>query len=247
MITDYLKPLTGTSSRPLYLQIREALSDYIDYEDLQADDMLPSEREMSELFSVNRLTVRKALEAMIQDGIIYQVPGKGTFVARPKLDQKLLVMTSFTDAIRNEGHTPGTQLLDFKVVSPRPSILRALELEKNEEVLKIRRLRSIDKEPFCIATSFIPMKYAGKLNPDDFLERSLYDILKERCGLTMNKTRCSLEAVTSDDEAAAILRINSGVPMFLMSGTTSAQTGEMVEFFKVLYRGDRLRFSAESA
>ncbi len=247
MDKNLLRPLSNNPAQPLYLQIREALSDSIDYADLKADDPLPSERDMSEFYSVNRLTVRKALEEMIRDGSIYQVPGKGTFVSRPKLDQKLLVMTSFTEAIRNEGHTPGSRLLGFCRVTPRPSILRAMGLPKEECVLKIRRLRSIDDEPFSISTSFLPLKYGEKLDADDFSDRSLYDILRERCGLVMSKTHSTLEAVSADAAAAEILGISTGIPMFLMSGTTSSQTGEVVEFFKVLYRGDRLRFSTESA
>ena len=243
----FFPQLQEESADPLYLQIREALCDYIERSELQPGDALPSEREMSEIFSVNRLTVRKALEQLIRDGIICQIPGKGTFVEKPKFDQRLLVMTSFTDAIQREGHTPGSRLLDLSGITPRPSIRKALELSKEDQVLQTRRLRLIDDEPFSIAASYIPMEYGRQIRMGDFGEKSLYGLLKECCGLIMSKTQCSLEAVAADAASAEILQISAGAPLFLMTGTTRAQNGIIAEYFRVLYRGDRLRFSTETA
>ncbi len=239
--------LNPHSAQPLYLQIRDAVIDYIDFNNLQADAPLPSERELSETFSVNRMTVRKALNELEQSGSIYRKSGKGTFVAPPKLNQKLLVMTSFTDAVRNEGHTPGTKLLDYSMIMPRPSVRRALRVEDDCRVLKIKRLRSIDDEPFSVASSYIPEAVADHLRPDDFPGQSLYGLLKERCGIVMAKTVSSLETVSADDELAGYLEIAPGAPLFLMSGTTADEKGCIVEYFKVYYRGDRLKFSTESA
>jgi GntR family transcriptional regulator len=238
--------LNPKSPKPLYSQVKEAITDYIELNNLQPNDPLPSERELAEVFQISRLTVRKALNLLIQDGVAFQQAGKGTYISSPKLQQRLLVLTSFTEAVTQEGHTVGTQLLDFEMKEGRPSLYRALELEPGKPVLVVRRLRFVDGSPFSIATSYLPCELAQGISAKDMQSHSLYGLLDARCGIRLAKTHAFLEAASADSYEAGLLNIKPGSPLFLMKGTARSAAGLVVEYFEVYYRGDRLRFSAES-
>jgi GntR family transcriptional regulator len=234
------------SAKPLYSQVKTAILDYIEENDLNPGSVLPSERELSHLFSISRLTIRKALDHLEQEGTIFRQQGKGAFVGSSKLQQPLLVLTSFTEAVRQEGHTPGTQLLGYEIMENRHSISRKLNLEPGSKVLRISRLRSVDNLPFSLATSYLDAALAENLTQEDLQTQSLYSILQEKHNIILTKTKATLETVAVEHADALLLNIKPGAPVFLMSGVTISKSGKVIEYFKVLYRGDRLKFMTES-
>ncbi len=239
--------LNRNSSAPLYSQAKEAIADYIDRAGLQPGDLLPSERELSEELEISRLTVRKALDSLIREGRIVRQPGKGTFVSQPKLEQRLLVLTSFTQAIQQEGHTPGTQVLKVEALPGSTAVCTQLRLPAGAPVIKVSRLRLVDGLPFSLATSHLRQDLAGLLTAQDLQTQSLYAVLREKCGLELAKTSAAVEATVAEPYEAALLQIDVGAPLFRMTGTLHTRAGEVVEYFHVLYRGDRLRFVTESS
>jgi len=238
--------LDSSSPKPLYAQLKDAIMDYVDVNQLQPNAALPSERELCNMFGVSRLTVRKAIGILIQNGVVFQQPGKGTFVNQPKLQQQLLALTSFTEAIKQEGHTPGTQLLDWKVMEGKPSICHSLGLEPFSSIILVRRLRSVDHYPFSLATSYLPYDLASKISRNDFQDNSLYGLLEQKCSLLPAKTEVSLEVACADRYEATLMGIQAGDPLFLMKGRTLTASHQVMEYFEVYYRGDRLRFTTES-
>lgn len=240
------KLLNRNSAEPLYDQVHEAIIGFIEQHQLKPNDLLPSEREFSERLKVSRLTVRRAIEQLIQDGMVVRRPGKGTFVSLPKLEQRLLVLTSFTAAIQQEGHTPGTQVLGVAVEKQNGKICRLLGIEPDALVLKVQRLRFVDTLPFSLATSYLPHDLTKGLEAQDFQTHSLYALLKEKCGLELAKSRVSVEATVVRQSEAPLLRVKTGSPLFRMTGVLNTRDGRVAEYSNVLYRGDMLRFTAES-
>ena len=240
------KRINRNGPEPLYDQVKEAIVAYIEQERLGPNDLLPSEREFCDRFGVSRLTLRKALERLIQEGLVFRRAGKGTFVSLPKLEQRLLVVTSFTEAIRQEGRTPGTQLLGVEVAEESPRICDYLEIPLGSQVLKVRRLRSVDDQPFSLATSYLPHDLTSNLEAADLQANSLYALLKDKCHLELARSKVTVEATIADAVEAALLHIKPGGPLFRMTGTLRTATGRVIEYSRVLYRGDSLRFLAES-
>ena len=234
------------SPKPLYIQVKTAILDYIEENDLGPNSPLQSERELSQILSVSRLTIRKALDHLEQDGIIFRLQGKGAFVGSSKLQQPLLVLTSFTEAIRQEGHTPGTRLLGFEIQENRRSICKKMALKPGSKLLRISRLRFVDNHPFSLATSYLDAAYARGLSPDELQNQSLYSLLNENFKVVPAKTQAYLEVVAVEHTEAALLNIKPGAPAFLMTGFTRSKSGDTIEYFEVLYRGDRLQFMTES-
>lgn len=240
------KRINRNGPEPLYDQVKEAIVAYIEQERLGPNDLLPSEREFCDRFGVSRLTLRKALERLIQEGLVFRRAGKGTFVSLPKLEQRLLVVTSFTEAIRQEGRTPGTQLLGVEVAEESARICEHLEIPLGSQVLKVRRLRSVDDQPFSLATSYLPHDLTSNLQAGDLQASSLYALLKDKCHLELARSKVTVEATVADAVEAALLHIKPGGPLFRMTGTLRTTTGRVIEYSRVLYRGDALRFVAES-
>jgi GntR family transcriptional regulator len=240
------KTINRNSAEPLYDQVHEAIIAYIEQNHLKPNDLLPSERDFSERLKVSRLTVRRAIERLTQDGMVFRRPGKGTFVSLPKLEQRLLVLTSFTAAIQQEGHTPGTQLLSVEVEKQNAKICGYLEIDADVLVMKVRRLRFVDTLPFSLSTSYLPHDLTRSLEPRDFQSHSLYALLKEKCGLELAKSKVSVEATVARQSEAPLLKIKPGAPLFRMTGVLKTSTGRVAEYSNVLYRGDVLRFIAES-
>lgn len=240
------KSLDPSNPIPLYAQIKNNILEYIESNDLQPNSPLPSEREIAENFQVSRLTVRKAIENLIQEGVAFRLPGKGTFVNIPKIEQPLLVLKSFTEAIKQEGHTPGTKLLDYEITKATKNVCNQLNLPFGSESTKVRRLRFVDNNPFSLATSYIPLKYSSEFTHENLQSESLYSLLEKLNGITLAKTNMQIDVAIADPYNALLLNIKPGSPLFYLHGTVKDQKNEVIEYFEVFYRGDRLRFSTES-
>jgi GntR family transcriptional regulator len=237
--------INPNSSEPLYDQIKQSILDFIEKNDLSSGDLLPSERELCERFTVSRLTIRKAIDELIRLGVVFRRPGKGTYISQPKLQQRLLVVTSFTEAITKEGHTPGARLLEMEILQGSKKVCDLMELPEGSALLRTKRLRFVDEIPFSIQTNYL--RY--DLLPGIELEiekASLYPLIETRYNIKLVKTKAMLEAIVADYACAALLWVKPGTPLFLMSGAVRDSQDRVIEYFKATYRGDRMRFITES-
>jgi GntR family transcriptional regulator len=232
------------SSVPIYSQVERIVMDMIDSGRLSAGQRAPSEREIAETLGISRMTARAAMSNLVADGYLYSVPGKGTFVANPKMRQELLELTSFTEDMRNRGLKPGARLLDIGVTDQASEkIYRTLELSVEEDLIRIHRLRTADEEPMCLETSYLPRSYVPWLLEEDFESGSLYLAL-EGHGIELARAEEHLEATVVRETESELLTVPVGSPALLIERTTYTEGDRPVEYVKSLYRGDRYRFTA---
>src|SRR3954453_12034485 len=144
-----------TSPVPKYFQLREILLDLIEDDELPVDSSIPSERELCQRYGLSRMTVRQAVDHLVSEGRLYRVPGKGTFVARPKLDMPLRLV-SFTEDMQARGLTPGARELDRRTVPANPHLARVFGVPPGAGVHVVERLRTADGEPMAIERCHIP-------------------------------------------------------------------------------------------
>lgn len=233
------------SPEPLYEQVKKALLKYIDDNNLPPGTLLPSERELSETFRISRLTVRKAIEELATLGIVFKKTGKGTFVAEPKIQQQLLVVTNFTDAISKIGHIPGAKIIEKELVYGEPKICMKMGLSGGARLLYMKRLRFVDNIPISIQSIYL--NYDLLPGIEELVENhSLYSLIQERFNIKLSKTKAILESVNADYSCANLLWVKPNSPLFIMSGTVSDSLGRVIELFKCYYRGDRMRFITET-
>ena len=230
---------------PLYYQIKTRLLESIETGQLKPGDRVPSERELTTHFNVSRMTARQALTELENQGYLYRLQGKGTFVATPKLDQPLAGLTSFTEDMRRRGLEPGAQVLSAEEVPAGRKAARALGLSETALVFRLERLRLAGGDPMALEIAHVPAALVPGLAEEGALERSLYGLLRERYGIRLVRATQSLEAVAANEYEAQVLHVKEGTPLLLLERVSRDEQDRPVEFVRSLYRGDRYRFITE--
>lgn len=228
---------------PRYAQIQDNLAELIEVGLLKAGDMLPSERDLSEMYGVSRLTVRQALHALINRGVIHTQHGVGTFVSatRPKANLAPTV-TGFSQRMREAGMTPSSRLLQAECLSVTPVLRHRLALREDAEVICLRRLRLANDEPLMVETTFLPAARFIDLTTHDLETQSLYHLLELHYGVRVTATEQSLEPTLLQADEAVHLQQAEGIPAMLVRIVAYDRDQRPVEYSKSVVRGDRCRF-----
>jgi GntR family transcriptional regulator len=230
---------------PLYYQIRTRLLEAIENGHLKPGDRVPSERELTETYSVSRMTARQAVSELETQGYLTRIQGKGTFVAAPKLDQPLAGLTSFSEDMRRRGLHPGALVLSATEVMAGRRVGQVLGRSESTPVFRLERLRLADSQPMALETAYIPVDLCPDLLSKQFEHQSLYLILQEQFGMHLVKATQRLEAVAADAYEANLLHVHEGTPLLLLERVSRDGRDTPVEFVRSLYRGDRYRFVTE--
>ena len=223
-------------------EARESVLDLI--ERLAVGDAIPSERQLSADLGVSRLTVRAALDDLVREGMLVRRRGSGTFVSEPKIAQEL-TMTSFTEDMRRRGMVPASRTLELRIVPAGAHLGRLLSVSPSEAVVVITRLRLADRETMAIETLHVRESLIPGLTASDLEHQSFYELLEERYDVVIASGIQTIEpTVTNEDESLA-LGIPLHSPAFLFERTTQTRLGEVVEYVRSIYRGDRYRLVTE--
>lgn len=220
-------------------QLREHLGSLLGGQ-LRPGDKLPTERELADTFGVSRLTVRRALDRLEGDRLVYRIQGAGTFVSERPIT-KTIEFTSFSEDMRSRGLTPGSRLLDAVQVPAGARIGYALAISPADPVARIRRVRSADGAPICLETSHLPLALTPGLLEEP-LDGSLYALLESRFRIRLERADQIIRATVLDPEEAELLQAMPLSPALLVERTAYDQRGRAVEVAKSLYRGDRYSY-----
>jgi GntR family transcriptional regulator len=231
---------------PYYIQVMEALTDYIHHGDAQAGEQLPGEPELCRLFGVSRTVIRQALKELEYEGLIIREKGKGTFIAEPKIRESLFQeLTGFYQDMVAKGHAPFSKVLKQMVVSASPRIATYLKLPFETPVIQIDRLRFVQDEPIVFVSSYLPHALCSKLLEADLSERSLYEYLEQEYDLVIARGTRVLEAGLANQYEAELLGVRAGAPLIILDSVSYLDDGTPLEFYHALHRGDRSRFEVE--
>ena len=227
---------------PLHMQIGEVIEQAIRSGVLQPGDRLPPERELAGWFGVNRLTLRQALADLERACLIRRAVGRrgGTFVSEPTVERDLTSFAGFSEQARRLGLKASARLLNAEEVSASPAVARALEIEVEDTVFEVARLRLANGRPVVLESSSFPAeRFAGML--DESLEGSLYELLAVRFNARPCRAVEKFEPVRADSSAAQLLDVSRGAPLLLVERVAFDGAGRPVEFARDLFRGDRTR------
>jgi GntR family transcriptional regulator len=223
-------------------ETRERVLDLIDR--LGVGEAIPSERQLSSELGVSRLTVRAALDDLVREGYLLRRRGAGTFVSEPKIAQEL-TMTSFTEDMRRRGMRPASKTLELKVVPAGARLGRLLHVSPSEPVLVAQRLRLADGETMAIETLHMRSSLVPGLTARDLDRQSLYELLSDRYGIVVVGGTQAIEPTVTNEEESEALGVPLHSPAFLFERITRAADGEIIEYVRSLYRGDRYRIVTE--
>lgn len=230
---------------PKYYQLASILRKRIENGEFKAHDPIPSERQLDEQYNLSRPTIRQAIDLLERQGYLYRLHGKGTFVSPPKLQKGILELTSFSEDMRSRGLEPGHRILEFGCVKAKGDVARQLGLvEGEDEVLRIKRLRSGDNTPIGLQDSYLYLPEGQTITREEIEVRgSIYAILQEKFGLFPTEADETLEVTLATPEEAALLEVPEGSPLLLNERTLWSQNRQAIEFVKILYRGDRYKYT----
>jgi len=213
-------------------------------EQLGVGEAIPSERQLSSDLGVSRLTVRAALDDLVREGLLVRRHGSGTFVSEPKIAQEL-TMTSFTEDMQRRGMVPASRTLELRVTPAGAHLGRLLHVSPSEPVVIINRLRLADRETMAIETLHVRESLVPGLSAADLERKSFYEILLDRYGIDIVGGEQTIEPTVTNELESDALGVPLHSPAFLFERTTRSATGEIVEYVRSIYRGDRYKLVTE--
>jgi GntR family transcriptional regulator len=236
------------ASTPLYLQLRDAVIAEIRAGGLKPGDRVESEAELERRHGVSRITVRQALKTLVQEGELYRVPGKGTYVASRKV-APLAAFTSFSENMRSQGLTPSYRLLAAEVVEPPPEVRQELRLGVHDGAYRIERLLLADAEPMGLQTGFYPPWLFGegpsRIDPASLASSSLYASLDQLLADPLWKAEETVEPAIANRKEVSLLGIPAGAPVLVVRRLSCLASGTPVETVKLVFRGDAYRYRVD--
>ena len=235
------------SSVPLYIQIAENLISKIESGDLKPGDKLPSERSLGEQYSVQRATVRQALDVLEHHGLIIRKRGSGTFIAKAKIEREATRLFAFTKIMSSRGFLTGAKILSFSEQKADARASRKLSIDIGQPIYYIHRLRLLDNEPMMLEKIQLPKHIFPKIDQYDFEKRSLFEIMENEYSRVVTSAEQVLEAVPASEYEINVLGMPPGSSIMMEERVSRDQFGMTVEFSRDLYRGDRFRFIVENA
>jgi GntR family transcriptional regulator len=233
-------PLDEAASLPLYQQLQRGLRQAIESKVLAPDDALPPERDLAEEFAVSRITVRKAIDGLVAEGLLTRKQGSGTFVAG-RFEKNFSKLTSFTEDMIARGRVPTSEWLRKSQGTVTPEESLTMGLSPGTPVYRFHRIRYADGAPMSIEYCSIP---AFCLPSVDAVESSLYEALA-RHGYRPTRALQRLRAVLFTAEQAELLRAKPGDAGLLVERRGFLPDGRAMEFSQSFYRGDTYDFVAE--
>ena len=247
-----MEPVTGIDHRPAYVlsyvgvtkqeRIRQRVVELI--QELGVGSAIPSERKLSNDLGVSRLTLRAALDELVREGYLVRRHGSGTFVSEPKIAQQL-TLTSFSEDMRRRGMVPDSRTIGLDNVDAGARVGRALNVSPAARVYRIQRLRLADGVPMALETLHVPVSIVPGLTAQQLEHASFYELLEQRYGVVIASGLQTIEPTVTNEEESELLDVPLHSPAFLFERTSQTADGDIVEFVRSVYRGDRYQLVAE--
>jgi GntR family transcriptional regulator len=240
-----LKLINRDSPVPLHHQVRNYLLGCIERGELQPGQKLLQEKEYAARFGISLAPVRQAILDLVKENFLYRVPGRGTFVCEQKVEEKISILSSFTESMRAKGLKAVLRVLDLRL-GKVPVAIKAQFTKDEQHVVFLQRVALVDGEAIALLSSYLPARLVPGLEKIDLNGQSLYKILEERYGIVLARAESTIEVVRCRSSQSSIFGISQGTPLLQVEGKTYDVTDQFVEFAQVLYRADRFRFTIES-
>lgn len=221
----------------------ELIECYLQCHDLQPHNKLPGEREMCEMWGLNRTTLRAAIRRLTEEGKLYSLKGSGTYVAPPKLERNLQDAKSTTETVRGAGRKLRTRVLEQQIIEASPYVAEKLRISPGSQVFFLQRLRLLDGVPYMIEANYISLALCPWIADYDYGDESLYRVLAYH-NLYPCQGEESVGITYATEDEARHLQMEEGDYLFFLSGVTEEQRGIPMEYFKSVARSDKVRFSS---
>ena len=234
--------IINNSDKPKYVQLREILRNQIEDGEFLPGSKIPSENELVETYGIHRLTVRNAINALVKEGLLKPVQGKGVFVAGKKMQSDLNRLSGFRSKMQEHGAEPGTQTLLKTTRKAGTKYAKIMEINPEDEIYYFRRLYYVDREPASLEDIYIPKSIAPGLEDVDLDVISLFDILRSH-GVKINRAWQTLSVTRLDAKDSRWLKLDQDQVVFLFECVSRDEQGRVIEFNRSYSRSDTASYT----
>lgn len=224
---------------PLHTRLKEDIIAAVRHGEYAAGEQLPSQRELGARYGASHMTVRRAIDELLHEGVITSIPGKGLFAAGPRQQAEASPLLSFSADMRRRGLEPSSTVLEARLHAASTVVAQLLRLEPGEIVVYLRRLRCANSEPIAVQTSYLSHARCVGLLDCDLAQESLFTLLRERYGLRLANSESTVACALADAETASLLGIVPPAAVLTTEQITFLEDGSPIEFVRSAYRGDR--------
>ena len=228
---------------PKYYQIFEDLLDDIMESKFKEGARFPSDTELVERYGVSRGTIREAVKLLFQKGYLVRQQGKGTFVTYQKIQQDPERLIGFTELMKKHDMRPSARLIEVSTREPGRRVARLLNLDPNDKVVKVQRLRFGDKQPLIIERSFFVYNLFRPLLAFDLENSSIFELLYKHTSIRLGDATQSIEAISATQAEQELLNVPVGTPLLLIRRLIKTRDGQYFQYSEDVYRSDRISFT----
>lgn len=237
--------LDKSSPIPLYSQLEDIIRTYIISGEWAPSQLIPSENELSKTYGISRMTARSVITSLVNEGLLYRVQGKGTFVSVPKITAKSPAYVGVREQLETQGYKIETSVITSETILANPKITKIFHVTSPFEVFHIVRVRHADGEPVSIHESYIPSHLCPHIVDQDIQQEQLCHILKNHYQLEASKINETLESIIANVTEAKLLDVPKGHPLLLLEEINTTSSGLKFEYTKIIFRGDKIKLNFE--
>lgn len=228
------------SGKSLHAQISDWVLSQIDQGKLKADQKLPSENELASLFDVSRVTVRRALQTLESDSVIYRCQGLGSFVSDHRSPQTLIRLTDFSEDMKKAGLDASSKVVTFTQEPASQALAEKLDIKEGQMVYRIDRLRFGDQDPVAFDITWLPFKYGQLLDVETLSNKTIYEILEVDYQIPILRGSYRISAENAPEEVSDFLEIPSNTALMLIKRASYTIGNKPVYYQKRFYRSDKV-------
>jgi GntR family transcriptional regulator len=229
----------------MHVQLRELLREKIEGGSYKFGEAIPSERKLSTMYGLNRITVRSAISALVDEGLLKKVHGKGTFVIEPTIGENIHKIQGFGKMLAEKGITPTTKLVHAEKRKAGYKYGSIFNIAENEDIFTMTRLRLGNDEAISLEETFIPLNIIPNIESVNFELYSLYDMFKAT-DVELDVSYESLSLVKVRNAEAKLLNLEEGSTVFSVEVRTLDVNKRIVEYTKSYTNGDKCSFYSDS-
>ncbi|HEY4088234.1 MAG TPA: GntR family transcriptional regulator [Bryobacteraceae bacterium] len=234
--------ISSDSALPLYAQLESILVAEISRGAFAPGSQLPNEEQLVQRYGVSRTTVRQTIQNLVGRGLIEIRRGKGTYVLQPKMTQELTELTGFVEDMQSLGRQASARLIGKETVAANELVARQLSIKPGTPVVRIQRVRLADGSPLSFDETWLPAEIGERILENDLETEPIFSLLEQKYDTPLVEAEYRLEAVTADATVARALGATAGSPIFLIERTSYTTDHRPVDYEKLYYRGDHIRF-----
>ncbi|MFD1672917.1 GntR family transcriptional regulator [Agrilactobacillus yilanensis] len=229
---------------PIYIEIHNKIRTDIEDGKWHIGQRIPAERELAKTFGVSRMTLRQAIQTLVDEGILERHVGSGTYVASRKVQERMSGTTSFTDLMQAQGKVPSSKTVSYHLASPTLSEVKRLELPQGNQVLRMERIRYADGIPISFETAAVPADLVEGFSKEE-VTASLYHVLELKGGYQLGGAQQTVSATLASERIADYLKIKRNDAILKLRQVSFLQSGRPFEYVRTQYVGSRFEFYLE--